>query len=156
EGRLAIAPRMVAVGSEVLTEDADARIRAAWGHAPFDVYAATEGAIVASSSPAHVGMHVSEDLLVVESVDEAGDPVAPGELGHHVLVTNLVNRAQPLIRYELPDSIVMTDEPDPSGRPYARILRVDGRADDILRMPGATGGEVQVHPYRLRAPFSTL
>ena len=76
---------MVAVGSEVLTEDADARIRAAWGQPPFDVYASTEGAIMASSSPAHVGMHVSEDLLVVESVDEAGDPVAPGELGHHVL-----------------------------------------------------------------------
>ena len=57
DGRLAIAPRMVAVGSEVLTEDADARIRAAWGQPPFDVYASTEGAIMASSSPAHVGMH---------------------------------------------------------------------------------------------------
>jgi phenylacetate-coenzyme A ligase PaaK-like adenylate-forming protein len=156
DGRLTIAPSMLAVGSEVLTEDAEARIRAAWGHQPFDVYASTEGAIIASSSPAHVGLHASEDLLVLEPVDEAGDPVEPGELGHHVLVTNLVNHAQPLIRYELADSIVMTDEPDPSGRPYARILRVDGRADEILRLPGADGGEAAVHPYRLRAPFSTL
>jgi phenylacetate-coenzyme A ligase PaaK-like adenylate-forming protein len=46
--------------------------------------------------------------------------------------------------------------PDPTGLPFARIASVDGRSDDILRFPAARGGEVAVHPYRLREPFATL
>ncbi len=80
----------------------------------------------------------------------------PGEPGSRVLLTNLVNRAQPLIRYELSDAVVLEDGPDPSGRPYLRIARVDGRSSDFLRFPGSGGGEVAVHPYRLRAPFSAM
>ena len=76
--------------------------------------------------------------------------------GTKVLLTSLVNRAQPLIRYELTDAIVLAEGPDPSGRPYLRIARVDGRSGDILRFPAATGGEVAVHPYRLRSPFSAM
>jgi phenylacetate-coenzyme A ligase PaaK-like adenylate-forming protein len=73
-----------------------------------------------------------------------------------VLVTNLVNRTQPLIRYELSDSATLADGPDPTGLPYDRIAAVDGRSDDILRFPGARGGEVAVHPYRLRTPFAAF
>jgi phenylacetate-CoA ligase len=61
-----------------------------------------------------------------------------------------------LTRYELMDAVVLADDPDPSGRPYDRILRIDGRSDELLRLPGAEGGEVVVHPYRLRAPFVRL
>jgi phenylacetate-coenzyme A ligase PaaK-like adenylate-forming protein len=82
--------------------------------------------------------------------------VPPGEAGAKVLLTNLVNRTQPLIRYELSDSVTLEPGPDPSGRPYTRIARVDGRSDDILRLPAARGGEVAVHPFRLRAPFASL
>jgi phenylacetate-coenzyme A ligase PaaK-like adenylate-forming protein len=71
-----------------------------------------------------------------------------------VLVTNLINRAQPLIRYELSDSATVADGPDSSGLPFQRLAAVDGRSDDIFRFPSAMGGEVAVHPYRLRAPFA--
>ena len=73
-----------------------------------------------------------------------------------MLVTNLVNRTQPLIRCELADSVTLAAGPDPTGLPYRRIASIDGRSDDILRFPGAAGGEVAVHPYRLRAPFTAL
>ena len=75
---------------------------------------------------------------------------APGEPGAKLLVTNLVNRIQPLIRYELSNEVAIAPGPDPSGRPYGRIARVDGRSDDVLRFPALAGGEVAVHPYRLR------
>ena len=101
-------------------------------------------------------MHVFEDSLVLEVVDDDGEPVPPGEPGSKVLLTNLVNRAQPLIRYELSDAVVLEDGPDPSGRPYLRVARVDGRSSDVLRFPAPGGGEVAVHPYRLRAPFSAM
>ena len=155
QGRLTIAPRVVFTSSEVLTEAAAARIEAAWGTTPVQGYFSTEVGVIACDSLDRVGMHVCEEAIV-EVVDEANHPVPPGMLGSKVLVTNLVNRAQPLIRYELSDAIELEVGPDPSGRPFDRIARIDGRSDDVLHLPGAVGTVVTVHPYRLRAPFVRL
>ena len=156
DGRLAIEPDLIITTSEVLTDETERRIEAAWGRRPVNAYAATEAPGIAIGSLDHVGMHVFEDSLVLEVVDDDCKPAPPGEPGSRVLLTNLVNRAQPLIRYELSDAVVLEDGPDPSGRPYLRVARVDGRSNDILRFPARDGGEVAVHPYRLRAPFSAL
>lgn len=154
QGRLGIAPRVVLTTSEVLTEDAAARIEAAWTK-PVEGYFTTEVGVVAAGSLDHVGLHVCEEAIV-EVVDEAARPVPPGQPGARVLLTNLVNRAQPLIRYELLDSVELARGPDPSGRPYDRVARIDGRSDDVLRLPARKGASVLVHPYRLRAPFVKL
>lgn len=157
EGRLEIRPRRVLVSSEVLTDAAKRRIGDAWGTGPVEVYASTETLIMAAESPDRVGLHVSEDLVVLEVADEGGRPVPPGVPGYKVLVTSLVNRALPLIRYELGDTVTLASDPDPTGRPYRRIQRVDGRNDDALRFPAADGGgDAVVLPYRLRAPFAHL
>jgi putative adenylate-forming enzyme len=156
EGRLRIAPRIVAVGSEVLTDEARRWIREAWETDPTDVYATTETLYVASSTPPHDGLHINEDLAVVEVVDEHNRPVPPGQPGYKVLVTNLVNRTQPLIRYEISDSVTLADGDGSANLPYQRLASVDGRSDDILEFPGPSGGRVCVHPYRLRAPFANL
>jgi putative adenylate-forming enzyme len=156
EGRLRIAPLIVGVGAEVLTDEGRRWIREAWEVEPTEVYSATETLYIASSTPPHPGLHVHEDLAVVEIVDEENRPVQPGRPGYKVLVTNLVNRTQPLIRYELSDSVTLADGPDAAGLPYRRIAAVDGRSDDILRFPGSAGREVAIHPYRLRMPFASL
>ena len=154
QGRLAIAPRHVVLAGEVLTDDVRRRLSDAWGIRPLEVYASTEALVLASESPDHIGLHVSDDLVVLEVVDERGRQVPGGVPGHKVLITSLVNRALPLIRYELSDTVTLAPGPDPSGRPFGRIERVDGRSDDVLHFPGAAGGEVAVLPYRLRAPFA--
>jgi phenylacetate-CoA ligase len=156
EGTLSIQPRRVVVSGEVLTAEMIKRIAEAWGTEPFQVYASTEALILGSESPERVGLHVSEDLIVLEVVDEHDRPVQPGLPGYKVLVTSLVGRALPLIRYELADSVTLASGPDPSGRPYMRIERIDGRNDDALRLPAARGGECVVLPQRLRAPFASL
>ena len=154
QGRLAIAPRIVLTTSEVLTQDAAARIEAAWTK-PVEGYFTTEVGVVAAGSLDHVGLHVCEEAIV-EVVDEDNRPVPPGMLGSKVLLTNLVNHTQPLIRYELSDAIELEAGDDPSGRPFDRISRIDGRSDDVLVLPARRGGDVAVHPYRLRAPFVRL
>lgn len=154
QGRLSVAPRVVLTTSEVLTEDAAARIAAAWTE-PVQGYFSTEVGVIASDSLDRVGMHACEEAIL-EVVDADNRPVLPGTPGSKVLLTNLVNYAQPLIRYELLDSVVLAEGPDPSGRPFDRVARVDGRSDDVLRLPGINGGRVVVHPYRLRAPFVRL
>jgi putative adenylate-forming enzyme len=156
EGRLRIEPRIVAVGAEVLTDESRVGILDAWGVHATNIYATTENLYVASSTPPLPDLRIHEDLAVIEVVDERNQPVPPGTRGFKVLVTNLVNRTQPLIRYEISDSVLLAENPDPAGLPFRRIARVDGRSDDVVRLPGVGGGEVAVHPYRLRSPFSAL
>jgi phenylacetate-coenzyme A ligase PaaK-like adenylate-forming protein len=156
QGRLRIAPTVVATSSEVQTADMRRRITDAWGVEPLNFYGTTEALILAAGRPGQTGMDVMEDLVVVEVVDERDRPVPPGVPGHKVLLTSLVSRVQPLLRYELTDSATLAGGPNPLGLPYARIAAVDGRSDDVVTLPAARGGQVAVHPFRLRAPFSEL
>jgi phenylacetate-CoA ligase len=154
QGRLRIAPRMVITTSEVLTEDAALRIEQAWGIRPVNAYASTEApGPTALSSPDGPDLEVWESSVVLEVVDDEYRPVPPGEPGTRVLLTNLVNRAQPLVRYELSDSVVVADGPNPAGRPWLRLARVDGGSDDIVSLPASGGGTARVHPFALRRPF---
>ena len=157
QGRLRIEPQIVIVGSEVLTEDAAERMEQAWGFRPGNVYAATEAPFMAVTSPEGGDvLLVNEEIVVVEAVDADNRPVPPGAPSAKVLLTNLVNRAQPLIRYELADSVTLAEPAGPGDPPSLRIARVDGRSDDVLRLPARGGGEVDVYPFRLRAPFARL
>jgi phenylacetate-coenzyme A ligase PaaK-like adenylate-forming protein len=141
-GRLRIAPRITAVSGEVLTEDGRDRIVRAWGAAPASLYSTTEVPMVALG-PSGGRFVPCDDVAVVEVVDERNRPVPPGVHSRKVLVTSLVNRALPLIRYELSDSVVLAAD--------GAIECIDGRSDDVLTLGG-----VDVHPYRLRAPFVSL
>jgi putative adenylate-forming enzyme len=157
EGALQIAPETAVVTGEVLTEQAERHIRDAWGIAPTQLYASTEVPAIACARQGEPALVVREDHVIVEVVDEENRPLPPGALGHKVLVTNLVNRALPLIRYELSDAVELAEGHGAPGMPFRRIARVDGRSDDILRFPGTSGrGEVLVHPHVLRAAFTTF
>jgi phenylacetate-CoA ligase len=146
-GRLRISPGFVFVSSEVFTEQARRRVEEAWGEKPFEVYAATETAGIASECDWHRGMHLFEDLLVTEVVDENNRPVPPGVYGEKVLVTVLFSRTMPLIRYEMSDSVRPASSPHcPCGRPFALIDGIQGRAEDVLRFAAASGGQVPVQP----------
>ncbi|HWJ54102.1 MAG TPA: AMP-binding protein [Propionibacteriaceae bacterium] len=154
-GRLRIPLKGAAFGAEPLTPNLRSRIRAAWGFEPVSIYAATESPIIASSTPEHPELEIDEDLVVVEVVDEHNDPVPPGTPGAKVLITNLVNFAQPLIRYEISDAVTLAAGDNPTGRPYRRIAAIDGRTVEILHLPARNGGLAAVHPSVLGAAFTS-
>jgi phenylacetate-coenzyme A ligase PaaK-like adenylate-forming protein len=156
DGRLSIAPAVAVTGSEALSDEVRTRVREAWGIETMDVYVSTEGGMMAGECRERCGRHVWEDVLMLEPVDEQNRPVPPGVPSHRVLLTNLWCRAQPLIRYELADSVTFAAGPNPTGRPYARIERIEGRSSDIIHLPARDGGDVAVHPFHLRAPFGRL
>ena len=146
-GRLRISPGFVFSASEVLTNEAKRRAERAWGRKPFDVYAATETAGIASECELHRGMHLFEDLVITEVVDENNSPVPPGVYGEKVLVTVFFSRTMPLIRYEMSDSVRLAEQPScPCGRPFALIEDIQGRVEDVLRFPAVSGGEFPVQP----------
>jgi putative adenylate-forming enzyme len=145
-GRLHIAPQLVLASSEVLTADTRRRLEATWGNVVFDEYAATETGSLAAECRKHCGLHVFEDLILVEVVDQANRPVPPGTFGDKLLVTVFFNRTQPLIRYELTDSVRVAADPCPCGMPYLRFDAIRGRVEEELRLPGAAEGQVTIHP----------
>ena len=126
-GRLAIKPRTILSSAEVLSDVARARFRAAWGADLYDTYVMTETGLIGAECPQRGGIHISEDLVVLESVDEHHQPVPHGTAGAKVLITNLTNYAQPLIRYEVPDRITISQDICRCGRPFASISRIDPR-----------------------------
>lgn len=154
-GRLRIAPRMVQSTSEVLSPAARARITAAFGVAPHDTYAMTEAGMVAGTCDRQAGLHVEDDQVILEVLDEDGRPAAPGTFGSRVLLTVLWSRTVPLIRYEITDRVCLAAAPCPCGRPFTTIAAIDGRAGDVLTLPGAAGA-VRLTPtqvQRILAPW---
>ena len=149
-GRLSIGPRAVMSASEVLTRETRARIRSAFGAEPFNVYAATETAGIASECRQHL-LHLYEDLVIAEIVDEENRPVPPGVFGSKVLATVLFSRTMPLIRYEISDRVRPSAEACPDGLPFALIGAIEGREEDVLRLAGRDGQPVAIHPNVLHA-----
>lgn len=153
-GELRIAPEIVSTGGEVLTAEMKKRIVAAFGLTPFNAYGATEAGYIAVECDHHAGLHVLEDRVQLEVVDDEYRPVPPGEPGSRLLLTNLYNRTQPLIRYELNDLLTVSPDPCPCGRPFPLLETVGGRSDDVLELPATEGGTIKVHPVTLRSPLA--
>src|SRR6266702_7184337 len=155
-GRLQITPRAVFTSSEVLTEQTRRRIVQAWGERLFNQYAATESGSLAAECSHHRGMHLMEDLVIFEVVDQDNRPVPPGVYGDKLLITVLFNHTQPLIRYELSDSVRLATAPCPSGHPFALIDDIQGRVEEVLSFPGVASEVVNVHPLVFSRVMDTL
>jgi phenylacetate-CoA ligase len=146
-GRLHAAPAVITTSSELCTPEMADAIEDAFGVRPLDLYASTEGLWGAACGEGD-GHHLFEDLAIAENVDEEGRPVPAGERGARVLVTNLCNLVQPLIRFEVSDVVTVDPEPCPCGRTLRRMRSVEGRADAVLRLPGTDGERIPVHPLQ--------
>jgi len=85
----------------------------------------------------------NDDMCIIELVDADNRPVGPGVPSAKVLVTNLYNLAQPLIRYELSDSFVR--QPGAPGTGHL-LARVQGRADEVFHYQAG-----DLHPHVIRS-----
>jgi phenylacetate-coenzyme A ligase PaaK-like adenylate-forming protein len=145
-GRLRIAPRIVNATSEPLLPEIRAAVAATWPVPLSNTFGTTEG-LMGGSCSAQRGIHLSDDLCIIEPVDADGNPVPPGTRAAKVFLTNLYNRTQPLIRYELTDEITVLDGPCSCGTTLLRIDDIQGRLDDCFTYPdGPT-----IHPFTFRS-----
>ena len=145
-GRLRLSLTMMSTSSELRTPEMTERLVEAFGVHPFNLYATTEG-LWGVECERHEGIHIFEDVALLENVDAEGRRVPEGEPGAKVLVTFLYNRVQPIIRLEVSDVVSIDPEPCPCGRRLVRARAIEGRSDDVIELPAQkNGGEVAVHP----------
>ena len=103
---------------------------------------------MASSCAEGSGLHLCDDILIVEPVDDANQPTRAGERSAKVLVTPMFTPAPlPLIRYEITDEITPLEEPCACGSAHRRIADVLGRVDDSFAYGAA---HVHAHIFRSR------
>ena len=146
-GRLGITPRAVSSMAEVLTPQDQAIIERAFAVPVVNSFASTEG-LVGHSVPGGSVLSFASDMCLAEPVDSGGNPVPPGVPSGKVLITNLHNLTQPLIRYELTDQFTSLETAPGTGWLRASI---DGRADEVLRYGG-----VAVHPHVIRTALASV
>lgn len=146
-GRLDIHPAVIMTPAEGLTPGERERIRTTFGCLVKEAYAASE--VPALSLECSAGfLHENTDWYLLEPVNEQYRPVPPNQPSHTVLVTNLSNYVQPIIRYDLGDSITMLDGECTCVSRLPKI-RVEGRTDEVLRLPKPDGSTVAILPLAL-------
>jgi phenylacetate-coenzyme A ligase PaaK-like adenylate-forming protein len=96
-----------------------------------DRYGCEEVGLIACECETHHGMHLNFDHVYVEFIKQDGFPAGPGEEGH-IVVTDLVNRGMPLIRYKVEDVGVPADRECSCGRGLPLMEKVTGRVADFL------------------------
>jgi len=131
-GRKLEALRDLRTVSETVSPGLREDVRRVLGVTIHDTYSSQECGIMATQCPEAGGYHVSETILL-EVVDPAGRPCAPGEVGR-LLVTDLLNFATPLVRYEIGD-YAEAGAPCSCGRTLPVVRRFLGRARNLVLLP---------------------
>jgi phenylacetate-coenzyme A ligase PaaK-like adenylate-forming protein len=147
-GRLRIRPRCVLSTSEPLLPEVRRGLEDTWGVAVTNCWSASEAGGMATSCEAGPGMHLSDDLVVVEPVDAGGGEVSAGNPSAKIYVTNLYNPTLPLIRYEITDQVTVLEGACGCGSAHRRIDDVRGRLDDVF-----VYGNVSVNPLAFESPL---
>jgi len=146
-GRLQLQLSGIWSGGETLTRRDRASVAGAFGCPVVDDYGASEFLNIAFDCGCGA-LHLNRDWAILEAVDREGRPVPDGTASWTALLTNLANFVQPIIRYDLGDSITFLPEPCPCGSPLP-ALRVEGRRDDTICLERADGSPENLIPLAL-------
>lgn len=132
-GRSLPAPRGIVSTAERLFSHQREAIERAFNAPVFDRYGCRELMLIASECERHEGKHINQEGVFVELLRD-GRHARPGEPGE-VVVTDLVCRSMPLIRYKNQDIAVAAGAPCSCGRGLPLLSSVEGRVLDVLVGP---------------------
>lgn len=140
--------RLGLFGSEGCTPEMRTQIENGWGLFATDNYGMSElmGPGVSGECTERCGLHINEDYFLAEIVDpNTLEVLGEGESGE-VLITTLTKEGIPLLRYRTRDISRIIYEPCKCGRTFARMDKIKGRSDDMLKIRG-----VNVFPSQIES-----
>ena len=143
--------KMAFLGAEPWSPETRKRIESTMGIKAYDIYGTSEmsGPLFTECKEQN-GIHVWADHFLLEVIDKNGDPVKEGQRGE-LVITTLSKEALPLIRYRVGDITILNNEECECGRTHPRIMRILGRADDMLIIRG-----INVFPSQVESVLMTI
>lgn len=157
-GTLRVNPQRLISVAEVLEQQEQHRIEAAFQAAVHQIYQCTEGLLAVSC--ARGSLHVQEDAVVLqfeplpanEALSAPDHGAAGTAAGERVMpiVTDLWRTTQPIIRYRLNDVLQLASQPCACGSPFRVIRAIEGRCDDVCSFLAQAGGMRPFYPDTIR------
>jgi phenylacetate-CoA ligase len=133
---------------ETLYPEQRAVIERVFGAPVANGYGSRDGGFIAHQCP-HGSLHISAEHIVVELVDEAGQPVKAGEQGE-IVTTHMATSDFPFVRYRTGDMAVMATEPCSCGRGLPVLREVYGRNTDFVRTKAGNAMHALALIYEVR------
>lgn len=140
-------------GAEPWTEEMRREIEAGLGIKAYDIYGLSEvmGPSVSCECEYQCGMHIWEDHFIPEIIDPDTLEVLPAGQQGELVFTCITKEALPLIRYRTRDIATLIYEPCKCGRTHVRMLKPQGRTDDMLIIRG-----VNVFPSQIESALLSV
>ncbi len=128
------------LGSESTTKAMQNQIEERWGNGCFvtDNYGISElnGPGISGECFRRDGLHINEDHFLCEIIDPTTEKVLEQGSSGEMVITNLTKRGLPMLRYRTKDITSINYEPCACGRTSARMEKVAGRSDDMIKIRG--------------------
>lgn len=124
----------IMTAGEWLRDDVRAKLEQHFGSKVFDFYGCREMGSIAFECSEHNGLHIISPMVFLEIVNTDGSVCREKEVGEIVL-TSLVRRSMPFIRYRIGDMGSIDSEPCSCGCPFPKLQALSGRTMDVLYLP---------------------
>lgn len=140
-------------GAEPWTEEMRKEIEAGLGIKAYDIYGLSEimGPSVSCECECQCGMHICEDHFIPEIIDPDTLEVLPAGQQGELVFTCITKEALPLIRYRTRDIATLVYDKCECGRTLVRMLKPQGRTDDMLIIRG-----VNVFPSQIESALLSV
>ncbi len=122
--------RVAFVTSEKLYDHQRERISRIFGCPVANGYGGRDAGFIAHECPSG-GMHITAEDIIVEIVDESGNPVPHGQPGE-IVTTHMATGDFPFVRYRTGDVGVLDDQPCACGRGLPLLREIQGRTTDFV------------------------
>jgi phenylacetate-CoA ligase len=149
EGRQVCPPRSIILGAEKVHDFQRTLLQEVFQAPVFETYGSREFMLIGAECAHHTGLHLSQENLLVEVLDDDGQPTPAGEEGN-VVITDLFNLGMPFIRYVNGDRAVAGFERCPCGRGLPLLKKVVGRQLDMLETPDGRKVPGEFFPHLLK------
>tara|TARA_R110002049_G_scaffold261136_2_gene437243 strand:+ start:6360 stop:7733 length:1374 start_codon:yes stop_codon:yes gene_type:complete len=141
-------PKAVWVTSGPLSKQQRSTMQQVFKAPVYDQYGSTEIMYVSAECKEQNGLHIMQDLVHIECVDENNRNVPFNKWGK-ILLTDLHNYAFPLIRYEIGDYGRLLEKKCSCGLPFPLMDQVSGRLTDVIQTPSG----IQLYGHYLNTIF---
>jgi phenylacetate-CoA ligase len=148
-GLVPFSPASIIVGAEKLHDFQRRTIERVFRAPVFETYGSREFMLIGGECEEHAGLHLTMENLLVEILDDEGQPTPHGDEGN-VVITDLTNYGMPIIRYANGDRAIAGNETCRCGRGLPLLKKVVGRRLDLLQTPDGRQVPGEFFPHLMK------